>query len=82
MFAKMLLKKFQIEIDSTIESTLGIAAFVLVELWIFTAIIFSIFGAFISVNVIICTKIAFIIVAIIFGGFVAFDRGGVKSKKF
>lgn len=82
MFAKMLLKKFQIEIDSTIESTLGIAAFVLVELWIFTAIIFSIFGAFISVNVIICTKIAFIIVAIIFSGFVAFDRGGVKSKKF
>jgi len=82
MFTKMLLKKFQIEIDNTIESIFGIAAFVLVELWIFTAIIFSIFSAFIPVNVIIGIRIIFIIVAIIFGGFVAFDRGGVKSKKF
>ena len=82
MFTKMLLKKFQIEIDNTIESIFGIAAFVLVELWIFAAIIFSIFSAFIPVNVIIGTRIVFIIVAIIFGGFVAFDRGGVKSKKF
>lgn len=82
MFFKLLLKKAQIEIDSTIESIFGIAAFVLAELWIITTIIFSIFGIFIPVNVIIGTRIVFIIVAIIFGGFVAFDRGGVKSKKF
>ncbi len=81
MFIKTLLEKFQIEIDSTFESIFGIAAFVLAELRFFTAIIFRFFGTVIPTDVIIGTEIVFVIVAIIFGGFIAFDRGGVKSKR-
>ena len=81
MLIKMLLERFQVEIDSTIESIFGIAAFVLVELWIFKAIIFRFFGTVISTDVMIGTEIVFIIAAIILG-FAAFDRGGIKSKKF
>ncbi len=81
MFFKLILEKHQIEVDSAIDSIFGIATMVLVELRIITAIIFSIFNAFIPTNIVMGTRIAFVVVAIIFGGYVAFDRGGVKSKK-
>ena len=81
MLFKLILEKHQIEVDSTIDSIFGIATMVLVELWIFKAIIFRFFGTVISTDVMIGIEIVFIIAAIIFGGYVAFDRGGVKSKK-
>ncbi len=82
MLFKLILEKHQIEVDSTIDSIFGIATMVLVELWIFKAIIFRFFVTVISTDVMICIEIVFIIAAIIFGGYVAFDRGSIKSKKF
>ena len=81
MFFKTILKKLQIEIDDTFESIFGIAAMVLVELWLFALLAFSIF-TFIPTSFIIGTKIVFVIIAIIFGGFIVFNKGGIKSKKF
>ena len=81
MIFKFLLEKFGIEINSTFESIFGITAMVLVELWLLALIIFSIF-TFIPTSFIIGTKIVFVIIAIIFGGFVVFNKGGIKSKKF